>query len=187
MTPLKIKNYTSKPVQIEAVRWFPDDEDYQSILAWSGHDAGVCVWRSESNPANLVCKTNHGEAIVLPGDWVIKNLQTSECYPCNDKTFREKYQSTYLETVTISAHAENDDPIASLCEGHVDAATYNAAHKAEGWDAEDETIEPGEENSELKHEWWTREDAEVEGGTCDMWSKSEKGSPGAIPVTVRYW
>jgi hypothetical protein len=44
--------------------------------------------------ANLYCNTLSGRASVKDGDFIIHNKKDDEYYPCNPKTFHEKYELT---------------------------------------------------------------------------------------------
>lgn len=77
-----------------------------------------------------------------------------------------------LKTITLVDASEN--PLVSLCPGHVDAKTFHEAFKAEGWD-------DGDEPTDLAHEYWVQ--------APGVWNKS----PGpahphnAQAVTVMTW
>lgn len=77
-----------------------------------------------------------------------------------------------LKTITI---CWRDNPVASLCPGHVDAKTFNKAYAAEGWKGNDPI-----EADELIFAWY-REDSRGYYHAC---SHSAKG---AKPYTVAGW
>lgn len=79
------------------------------------------------------------------------------------------------ETTTISYDKDGEDPAASLMIGHVDAETFNKAHKKAGWHCDD--IHP----DNLKH---------VYGRVCSNgnWDiKSNKIGADYLHITVTYW
>jgi hypothetical protein len=71
-------------------------------------------------------------------------------------------------TTTLSDGSGN--PLAAIFPGHIGAVAFNKAYAAEGWKSD---WIPKEE---LKHEFWA--------ATAKGWEKSQKGHPGAQPVTV---
>jgi len=73
-----------------------------------------------------------------------------------------------LKTITIG---NEDQPLFSLCPGHVDSDTFNTAFVAEGWSNGGEF--------DLAHEYWTQEG--------DYYKISEKSDPNAAPYTVSRW
>jgi hypothetical protein len=80
-----------------------------------------------------------------------------------------------METLkTFTLGDDDDNPLRSLCPGHVDAQTFTKAWIAEGWDSEG-TFDSGD----LRHEWW------VNNG--ETWKVSTEGVPGAQAVTVMDW
>lgn len=81
---------------------------------------------------------------------------------------------TVLKTMTLSDDEQN--PIVSLCPGHVDAATFNKAFGAEGWSGGGEL-----HDSELKHEYWRKS------GKHGGWKKTTAADPESKPFTVSGW
>lgn len=80
-----------------------------------------------------------------------------------------------MELKTITIGAMEDNPDYSICEGHVDAPTFQKAHEAEGWEDGGDI-----ESMDLKHEHWVP----LENGA---WKKSNSTDPEAKPVTVMEW
>jgi len=76
-----------------------------------------------------------------------------------------------LKTITICDDQEN--PIFSLCPGHVDVDTFNQAHEAEGWSGD------RVEQDRLSHDYWTQDG--------DTFKRAEYPSPEAKPYTVMEW
>lgn len=79
-----------------------------------------------------------------------------------------------LKTITLSPPGDDDNPMITLCIGHVDAATFTKAHENEGWEAD-----PAQD-SDLSFEYWKP----LGNGS---WSSSNKDAPGAVAVTVMEW
>lgn len=79
-----------------------------------------------------------------------------------------------LKTITLGPRGDEDNPMWSICKGHVDAKTFNTAHAAEGWSADDI------DEDDISHEWW---ELLEDGG----WQSSTKDNPRAEPVTVLEW
>lgn len=79
--------------------------------------------------------------------------------------------SENLQTITLID--ENDQPTYSLCPGHVDARTFQAAFQEEGWSGECS-------DDELTHEWWVQNE---DGG----YERADLNTPGAKPYTVTEW
>lgn len=69
---------------------------------------------------------------------------------------------------------DDENPIWSLCPGHVDAEVFQEALTAEGWDGDPPIAE------HLTHEWW----GEKSDGS---WVPAEETTPGAKAVTVMEW
>ena len=81
--------FRKKPVEIEAVRW------------WPGVDIeGVCEYQAGPNhpdqprgtPLFAVIDTLKGKMQVSPGDWVIKGIK-GELYPCKPDIFEATYET----------------------------------------------------------------------------------------------
>lgn len=77
-----------------------------------------------------------------------------------------------FKTITLF---HGDDPVFSICLGHVTVEVYNKAFRAEGW-GEDAV----RSQEELRHEWWTKSPK------GRRWKKTGKGGD-AVPVTVSDW
>lgn len=76
-----------------------------------------------------------------------------------------------LKTITIGA--PDDNPLASLCPGHVTHGVWNKAHRAEGWHGD---YVPA---NRLEKEYWIR--------AKKRWKRSTKETKNAKPFTVLYW
>jgi hypothetical protein len=77
-----------------------------------------------------------------------------------------------LKTFTLGLD-NSEDPVISLCPGHVDFPTFDAAFGRE-WQGD-----PITKDSELRHEYWKRV------GT--NWEKCDEHDPIALPMTVLEW
>lgn len=82
-----------------------------------------------------------------------------------------------MKTITIVAKDEN--PIVTLCKGHVTATIFNKAFRAEGW-AKGDWIH----KNQLRHEYW-RKSKKCKGQW--YWDMSKKQVKGTVPVTVMDW
>lgn len=76
-----------------------------------------------------------------------------------------------LSTITIGG---SKTPTTILCEGHVDAATFNKAFKEEGWEGGADV-----KLSELRLEYWVQHKA--------YWKRAWKDEKNTVPVTVYRW
>jgi len=76
-THAEMKPYIIKPVTVQAVQWFP------SVII-PGVDES-----DDSKSARV--ETQHGEVLVLPGDWIIQGIE-DELYPCKDQVFQATYE-----------------------------------------------------------------------------------------------
>ena len=76
-TLAEMKTYIKKPVTVQVVQWFP----------------GIIIPEVNESIDNQSARveTNHGEVLVLPGDWIIEGLD-GELYPCKDKVFQATYE-----------------------------------------------------------------------------------------------
>jgi hypothetical protein len=73
----EMKTYVKKPVTVQAAQWFP----------------GVIipgVNKSIDNKSARV-ETQHGEVLVLPGDWIVWGIE-NELYPCKNNVFQATYE-----------------------------------------------------------------------------------------------
>jgi len=77
-----------------------------------------------------------------------------------------------MKTTTLGYQ---DNPTHSICKGHVDLKTFNDAFHNEGWSGDDDGFDP----ELVTHEYWVHQ-----GKT---WTKADKDTPGAEPVTVGAW
>jgi hypothetical protein len=74
------------------------------------------------------------------------------------------------KTITLGYQ---DNPIVSICMGHVTATEFNAAFKAEGWSSD-----------------WIRKETlkyEYRKKLKRSWKRVDKNTKGAIKVTASYW
>lgn len=74
------------------------------------------------------------------------------------------------KTITLG----QDEPISTLCMGHVDFKTFNKAFKAEGW------VDGLDSPEELSYEYWRP----YKDGA---WKPSTPTDKKAVPVTVVEW
>lgn len=85
---MSVKRYRKKPVIIEAIQWFKD-EDHPSVIPSMDDDA-------KCEKCNIVMKdhgwidTLEGGHIVCPGDWIITGIK-GEFYPCKPDIFEATY------------------------------------------------------------------------------------------------
>lgn len=76
-----------------------------------------------------------------------------------------------LTTITYADAEEN--PVVSICFGHVDSKTFHKAWAEEGWE--------GDEPTDLSHEHWALNES------TELWEKSAEGDPKAVKMTVLDW
>lgn len=109
-----MKKYRSKPVEIEAERWWKVGKYFE------GKGRIVDFYRHPNYSGKLSCEVckvilhDHGWVDTLeqghrvcPGDWIIKGLE-GEFYPCKDSVFQKKYEEvleeqTYVAPVVTSS------------------------------------------------------------------------------------
>jgi len=89
----EIREYTKKPITIEAVRYM-DQMERQHIIDWigdacryTGMDDDGCMYET----AALFIQTLEGEMMANEGDWIIKGVK-GEFYPCKDDVFQATYE-----------------------------------------------------------------------------------------------
>ena len=78
-----VKRYRTKPVEIEAVLYEPENLQVDEFLRWFD-----CQWRQDSD--GIVILTPEGNMKCLPGNYIIKGLE-GEFYPCMPSVFYAKY------------------------------------------------------------------------------------------------
>ena len=77
-----IKQYTKKPVQIEAVQWTGDNLEEVEIFTHS---------KAFIKCGQLIIPTLEGTHIASVGDYIIKGVK-GEFYPCKPDIFAETYE-----------------------------------------------------------------------------------------------
>jgi hypothetical protein len=77
-----------------------------------------------------------------------------------------------LRTVTVGN--EDDDPLFSLCPGHVTRIVFIRSFLKEGWWDEDMAVREA-----LRFEYWKQVDG--------LWEKSDINDTAAEPMTVMEW
>lgn len=79
--------YKTKAVKIKAVQWDGSDESFKKIKGWANEGD---IERS-GIVATLQVNTKQGEVNAKKTDYIIK-LDDGEVYPCNEETFKKKYE-----------------------------------------------------------------------------------------------
>lgn len=88
-----IKRFKKKPVEIEAVRWTGDNEDF--IREWTDGQFNALHedYRTDDPEATAeVFDELHSTwVLVYTDDWIIRGIQ-GEFYPCRPDVFAETYE-----------------------------------------------------------------------------------------------
>ena len=98
----KIRKYTKKPVQVEAVQ-IPDLEypsDAYDIIEWGD---GHLRYDDETYPCSgpiIGIETHSGHHYACPGDWIIKGVDGT-FYATTDETFKRLYEETNTNNENI--------------------------------------------------------------------------------------
>lgn len=79
-----IKQYTKKPVTIEAVQWTGDN--LEEVEKFTDLQASVVC-------GQLIIPTLEGTHIASEGDYIIKGIK-GEFYPCKPDIFEQAYEET---------------------------------------------------------------------------------------------
>lgn len=105
---LETKEYTKRPVDIEAVQYFGPYQ-HADLLEWIGEAAYV------EEDGVLYISTLEGVMKVTNGDFIIKGV-ADEFYPCKPAIFNETYRekSPDLESTTLYADGQ---PVAKITTG----------------------------------------------------------------------
>ena len=87
-TPVKIRNRVTEK---EAIQFDANNEEF--FWQWLGDSylRSTDHGDSEGVTTTITIRTQHGEADVLPGDWIIKGLN-GEFYPCKPEIFEKSYE-----------------------------------------------------------------------------------------------
>ncbi len=89
--------YRKKPVEVEAVQWFPDPE-FGGFLAggiysrYVNHKVGYDKLGVAYTITEVGMHTISGFATIAPGDWIITELDGVNHYPCNAAHFAATYE-----------------------------------------------------------------------------------------------
>jgi hypothetical protein len=81
--------YRKKPVEVEAVRWEPDDFG-RNRNTW-GWWPEARKWKVSAVDLTLFIPTLEGEMQARPGDWIIREIK-GEFYPCKPDIFAATYE-----------------------------------------------------------------------------------------------
>jgi hypothetical protein len=89
------KKYKSKEVLIEAMHWNGDYYGASYIIEWILKYEGTASLRCGNeccyNELAIHVVDRQGPSTVEPQDYVIRDLETNEFYPCKPDTFAKKY------------------------------------------------------------------------------------------------
>lgn len=88
--------YRKKPISVEAVIWYPDENGEQKggwPKSWGDEPS---TWEKEEEEEEdggpcLVIPVNGGEVRISPGDWIIRGV-AGEFYPCAPDIFDKIYE-----------------------------------------------------------------------------------------------
>lgn len=83
-----MKNYTKKPVTIEAVQWDGSSLASRRIESWS--EGAVVFTQNALGEGHLEVVTLEGTMSAFVYDWIIKGVN-GEFYPCKDDIFKKTY------------------------------------------------------------------------------------------------
>lgn len=84
-----------------------------------------------------------------------------------------------LKTITLCDGG--DQPIVSLCPGHVSGREFDRAFKAEGWSGDSV-------GNQIEHGWWLkRSDGQFERVTSETKLDRKNKNCTARPFTASYW
>lgn len=92
----KKMKFRKKPVEVEAVRFYPSPEGLENLKVFCGVSLGR-VLRGQGQPAEAeICTLEDGNRLVVrhiatEGDWVIKGIK-GEYYPCKPDIFEATYE-----------------------------------------------------------------------------------------------
>jgi len=110
-----MKQYTKKPITVEAIQWDGTKEMAQQLLLIPGLN-GLVVPEQEGFRFRI--NTLEGRMTVSPGDFIIKGVQ-GEYYPCKPDIFHQTYEKleeaeTREKSVQEKAPtlSEEDSPVA---------------------------------------------------------------------------
>lgn len=84
-------SFVKKPIQIQAVRWYPDARLGEWVLGqFVRYQPGKDEYGVEYEPHGCGIPTLEGYMLIQPGDWLVRGL-AGELYPCKDHIFRRSY------------------------------------------------------------------------------------------------
>lgn len=86
-----MKKYRKRPVVIEAMQWF-NDENFDELYKFADADNNygvVGIAKDNSNVAEI--RTLEGIMRANPGDYIIKGIK-GELYPCKPDIFESTYE-----------------------------------------------------------------------------------------------
>lgn len=90
--------YRKKPIVIEAMRFDGTSKGADSVIQFTGKDAGVSY--AEENGTKVYdvwIETLEGLMFAAPGDWIIKGVK-GEFYPCKPDIFDATYEAIEDDT-----------------------------------------------------------------------------------------
>lgn len=84
--------YRKKPLIVEAYQWQPDMKDAPGVRYVQANTVDLSKTRGiiVDRPKRHVVDTQYGEAVLEPGDWIIKGVK-GEYYPCKPDIFEATY------------------------------------------------------------------------------------------------
>lgn len=97
-------SYRKKPVLVRAAQWYPGREVEGVVTRWDEVPAGNDIVRDavKHNGGKLAAvQTQHGWAMVAPGDWVVTGVN-GERYPCAPDVFAQTYELDLGQSLRVS-------------------------------------------------------------------------------------
>ena len=90
-----MSKYIRKPAVIDAMQYLENERD--ACIKFCGdyvRHSGIDEEGAGYETLNLFLKTQAGEMMIRPGDWIVKSLQ-GEIFPVNKESFEANYEPSH--------------------------------------------------------------------------------------------
>jgi hypothetical protein len=116
-----VKQYTARPLTVEAQQFKGGIVDAGPILQWINTNGGKGVWcgavrpnvKAEGRiqhpglPESLRIRTNKGWETINIGDYIVRS-EEGKFFPCSSETFNKTYESDLADVIDIQSLQSTD-------------------------------------------------------------------------------